>query len=1117
MRLFEERKSAQMQPPAGELKLVLFDLDSVVELHNCGLEEGSSEATCPDREVTGVSETFRALRALDIAICIITTIPQAVAESWLDRLGWTSSGPGRHVDACISSPRSELIRAAMAAFDVEDASGVLKVASTVAGVEDGRSAGCLTVAVLSGAHGHAALEAAAPERLLSSMAQLPALLFEVQVTRDARFRGAPTARTATAHFEGAPKPSLLSRRSSVPPPPPQQQRQCAPPPTRSEMLSSGSVPPSQPTCGGMSGARAPEGLAAVQSKARKKGKPRSGRGGGGGGGGGGGCGDDAPSSAPARACVSQAVPAVPPRSAQPKSAPPPPPPPPMPPPPPPPPSAPPPPPAPPPPLPSKGKGAAPGGMCRGRGGGYDGAWGGGATVAGAGASALVPEEAEEAAEKEAEAGAEEAAGAEEDARDELLAVAAAVRRGRDDAGCDYDSSCDDEGSEDEGSEDEGSEDEGSDDGFVAETVAVKQLQLQEQTRARAAPRRPLSLDPPPPPPRGQPSPTSRPAALAAAASSSAYAVAHCNTSPSDELATAPETGDPITAGAYHTHLGLADSVAASSGPATLQRRSPPLPPPPPLPPGSQWQTSPRCAPSRQADARGATPAGGAGAGAASADAAHASGAGAAAADGFRSASRSASCKQALGSASPRAAAAASAAGTADRYKFAVTGPRSVSFADASFALQAWAVLLELVGAFKEELESLRQRDEYQLGPSKFAQVAKAVDELTVSVAVDHGCAVEPAEDVLRLDDGLASSYHAVSVPEGCTAPALGCHVTVRLPPEASVALEGTPVRPLFDARFSIQRTRSLQAGALPDAPSPVSIISLSSSSSDDGSTSGGSVGGGSVCSRGVCGGGYARETELLIFACSPTQAALPEAGAEAVEVAMATSWADGVVISFGGDAERLRAQLAAQRTKRFLFCGHADVKVARATEAAPTEHEGAARGEARPGMDLALGFTLPGGLLSAVEPELIADLLGAHSPRSGRGLELAFLNGCRSEALGRAVHAAGVPHVVCWRSRVLDSAARLFARTFFQLLASGAAVRRAFDEARRAVLLCTKDWRGRRVATPVYALVDPDAPPSPGEPPPATMGGRLPNGKIAVGVPVLLSTAAAAGAAGVPS
>lgn len=237
----------------------------------------------------------------------------------------------------------------------------------------------------------------------------------------------------------------------------------------------------------------------------------------------------------------------------------------------------------------------------------------------------------------------------------------------------------------------------------------------------------------------------------------------------------------------------------------------------------------------------------------------------------------------------------------------------------------------------------------------------------------------------------------------------------------------------------------------------------------------------------------AASAELLIFACSPRVAPLPEAGSEATDVAMATSWGDAVHISFGGDAERLRHTLITARPRRFLFTGHSDVIFN--------------------GGEKTLGFTKPGGTLELVETELVAQILASHGVNSGGLLELAFINGCRSEALGRMLATSGVPCVVCWRGRVCDGAARVFARAFFQAVAGCMSYERAFVEAKRAVLLVTRRSGGRAgtaVATPLYELRDPDTAVQGAD---QFRGGELRQApsplphaprKIAAGVPIIL-------------
>ena len=254
-------------------------------------------------------------------------------------------------------------------------------------------------------------------------------------------------------------------------------------------------------------------------------------------------------------------------------------------------------------------------------------------------------------------------------------------------------------------------------------------------------------------------------------------------------------------------------------------------------------------------------------------------------------------------------------------------------------------------------------------------------------------------------------------------------------------------------------------------------------------------------------------TELLIFACSPTRSELPACGSEAVEVAMAASWAAGTHISYGGDVESLRAYLAAHRTKRFLFSGHTDLELPAASPPSATVGGPVPNGSlagspiivgASPlsRRELCLAFTKPGGAVEAIEPALCAEILGSHAVGNGGSLELVMLNGCRSAVLGEAVRAAGVATVVCWSTRVLDAGARVFARVFFQRVAAGSRPQDAFEEAKRAVRCCTKQRDG--LAVQLFELADPDAAPVPGQPPPAANGGRTPSGKLAVGLPILL-------------
>ena len=110
-----------------------------------------------------------------------------------------------------------------------------------------------------------------------------------------------------------------------------------------------------------------------------------------------------------------------------------------------------------------------------------------------------------------------------------------------------------------------------------------------------------------------------------------------------------------------------------------------------------------------------------------------------------------------------------------------------------------------------------------------------------------------------------------------------------------------------------------------------------------------------------------------------------------------------------------------------------------------------------------LGFTKPDGRLERVLPNVLAAALGgcaagtAHmlhihytrtacalhaqcacaacivriAPHAG-SLQLAFLNGCETLELGKAALKAGVKHVICWSTPVVDRAAAKFSESFFE-------------------------------------------------------------------------------------
>ena len=193
----------------------------------------------------------------------------------------------------------------------------------------------------------------------------------------------------------------------------------------------------------------------------------------------------------------------------------------------------------------------------------------------------------------------------------------------------------------------------------------------------------------------------------------------------------------------------------------------------------------------------------------------------------------------------------------------------------------------------------------------------------------------------------------------------------------------------------------------------------------------------------------------LIMVCSPRGAPLPHLADEAVDVA-------NVVPSHirrGGSAADLRSELMRQPFCHFLFSGHGDAELGPAGSSTKT-----------------LGFTSASGGLETVTPETLADVLGGHSPRRGGALTTVVLNGCETEKVGHRVREAGVPYVLCWRTKAENTAARLFACSFFSSLAAGRGHLQAYEDAKAAVRCVTRPGRlasGVQSSVPAYELRDP--------------------------------------------
>jgi phosphoglycolate phosphatase len=135
----------------------------------------------PPKPLPGVPEALAALRATGVRVALTTGFDRQVTEPLLAAVGWDVPGT---LDAVVCAdevasgrPAPDMIREAMARLGVTDPAHVLVAGDTVLDVRAGLAAGAgLVVAVLTGAQEAPELRAAGPTRVLSGVAEVPALL-----------------------------------------------------------------------------------------------------------------------------------------------------------------------------------------------------------------------------------------------------------------------------------------------------------------------------------------------------------------------------------------------------------------------------------------------------------------------------------------------------------------------------------------------------------------------------------------------------------------------------------------------------------------------------------------------------------------------------------------------------------------------------------------------------------------------------------------------------------------------------------------------------------------------------------------------------------------------------
>jgi phosphonatase-like hydrolase len=126
-------------------------------------------------------ECFAALKSAGIRVALDTGFSRDIVDVILRRLGWDRPGL---LDTTVASdevprgrPHPDLLFAAMRRTGVSDVKRVAKVGDTPSDLQEGTNAGCgLVIGVTNGTHTRAQLVAHPHTHLLTSLAELPALV-----------------------------------------------------------------------------------------------------------------------------------------------------------------------------------------------------------------------------------------------------------------------------------------------------------------------------------------------------------------------------------------------------------------------------------------------------------------------------------------------------------------------------------------------------------------------------------------------------------------------------------------------------------------------------------------------------------------------------------------------------------------------------------------------------------------------------------------------------------------------------------------------------------------------------------------------------------------------------
>ncbi len=131
----------------------------------------------------GVEAVIESLKKNNIIVVLNTGYDKHTAQLLLNKMNWTI---GEHYDALITAddvtlgrPHPDMILKAMAIFDIEDSTKVLKAGDSIIDIEEGKNASCgITVGVTTGAHTRAQLASADPTYILDTLLELREILIK---------------------------------------------------------------------------------------------------------------------------------------------------------------------------------------------------------------------------------------------------------------------------------------------------------------------------------------------------------------------------------------------------------------------------------------------------------------------------------------------------------------------------------------------------------------------------------------------------------------------------------------------------------------------------------------------------------------------------------------------------------------------------------------------------------------------------------------------------------------------------------------------------------------------------------------------------------------------------